>query len=52
MRLEDSNPMVTDDVAASFLEMKIVLAHSNFPWQEEAHAVAQHKPNAFIDLSS
>ncbi len=31
--------------------MPIILAHPSFPWQEEALAVAQHKPNVFIDLS-
>jgi uncharacterized protein len=27
------------------------MAHPSFPWQEEALAVANHKPNVFIDLS-
>jgi hypothetical protein len=31
--------------------MPIILAHPSFPWQEEALAVAQHKPNVYIDLS-
>jgi predicted TIM-barrel fold metal-dependent hydrolase len=31
--------------------MQIILAHPSFPWQEEALAVAQHKPNVWIDLS-
>jgi predicted TIM-barrel fold metal-dependent hydrolase len=51
MRLKYSNPMYLDDVAADFPDMPIVLAHPSFPWQEEALAVAQHKPNVFIDLS-
>ena len=51
MRLKYSNPMVIDDVAVDFPDMKIVLAHPSFPWQEEALAVAQHKPNVYIDLS-
>ena len=29
----------------------IILAHPSFPWQEEALAVATHKPNVYIDLS-
>ena len=45
------NPMYMDDVAVDFPEMKIILAHPSFPWQEEALAVAQHKPNVYIDLS-
>ena len=51
MRLKYSNPMVIDDVAVDFPDMKIILAHPSFPWQEEALAVAQHKPNVYIDLS-
>ena len=51
MRLKYSNPMFLDDVAADFPDMKIVLAHPSFPWQEEALSVATHKPNVYIDLS-
>lgn len=51
MRLKYSNPMVIDDVAVDFPDMKIILAHPSFPWQEEALSVAQHKPNVYIDLS-
>jgi predicted TIM-barrel fold metal-dependent hydrolase len=51
MRLKYSNPIHLDDVAADFPDMPIILAHPSFPWQEEALAVAQHKPNVYIDLS-
>lgn len=51
MRLKYSNPMYMDDVAVDFPDMPIVLAHPSFPWQEESLAVAQHKPNVYIDLS-
>jgi predicted TIM-barrel fold metal-dependent hydrolase len=51
LRLKYSNPMHLDDVAADFPTMKIVMAHPSFPWQEEALAVATHKPTVHIDLS-
>jgi predicted TIM-barrel fold metal-dependent hydrolase len=51
MRLKYSNPMYIDDVAADFPDLKIIMAHPSFPWQEEALAVATHKPNVYIDLS-
>jgi len=51
VRLKYSNPMCVDDVAADFPELDIILAHPSFPWQDEALAVAVHKPNVFIDLS-
>jgi predicted TIM-barrel fold metal-dependent hydrolase len=43
--------MHVDDVAADFPHMKIILAHPSFPWQDEALAVATHKPGVHIDLS-
>ena len=51
IRLKYSNPLDVDDVAADFPAMPIVLAHPSFPWQDEALAVATHKPNVHIDLS-
>lgn len=51
IRLKYSDPMHVDDVAVDFPDLKIVLAHPSFPWQEEALAVATHKPNVYIDLS-
>ena len=51
MRLKYSNPMHLDDVSVDFPDLRIILAHPSFPWQEEALAVAQHKPNVYIDLS-
>jgi predicted TIM-barrel fold metal-dependent hydrolase len=51
VRLKYSNPMHVDDVAVDFPALKIVLAHPSFPWQDEALAVAVHKPQVHIDLS-
>jgi uncharacterized protein len=51
VRLKYSNPMLIDDIAADLPELEIILAHPSFPWQEEALAVATHKPNVYIDLS-
>jgi predicted TIM-barrel fold metal-dependent hydrolase len=51
VHLKYSNPMAVDDVAAEFPGLDIILAHPSFPWQEEALAIAVHKPNVYIDLS-
>src|SRR5919199_1584398 len=51
IRLKYSNPMYVDDVAVDFPGMPIILAHPSFPWQDEALAVATHKPQVHIDLS-
>jgi predicted TIM-barrel fold metal-dependent hydrolase len=51
VRLKYSNPICVDDVAADFPGLDIILAHPSFPWQDEALAIAVHKPNVYIDLS-
>ncbi|MEU6719099.1 amidohydrolase family protein [Nonomuraea sp. NPDC046802] len=51
IRLKYSDPMLVDDVAVDFPHLKIILAHPSFPWQDEALAVATHKPTVHIDLS-
>jgi len=51
LKLKYSNPMCLDDVAADFPELKIVLAHPSFPWQDEAISICLHKSNVWIDLS-
>ena len=51
IRLRLSNPMLLDDVAVDFPDLTIVMAHPSVPWQDEALAVAGHKPQVYIDLS-
>ncbi|MDP4502554.1 amidohydrolase family protein [Nonomuraea turcica] len=51
IRLGLSNPMLLDDVAVDFPDLTIIMAHPSFPWQDEALAVATHKPKVYIDLS-
>jgi hypothetical protein len=51
IRLKYSNPIFVDDVAVDFPDLKIVLAHPSFPWQDEAISVALHKQQVYIDLS-
>jgi len=51
IRLSYSNPIALDDVAVDFPDLKIIIAHPSFPWQDEALAIATHKPNVYIDLS-
>jgi predicted TIM-barrel fold metal-dependent hydrolase len=51
IRMKYADPMFLDDVAADFPDLRIVIAHPSFPWQDEALAIATHKPNVYIDLS-
>ncbi|MDT7651474.1 MAG: uncharacterized protein QOI36_2880, partial [Pseudonocardiales bacterium] len=34
IRLKYSNPMLVDDVAVDFPDLRIILAHPTFPWQD------------------
>ena len=51
MRLKYGEPMLIDDVAVDFPEMKIILAHPSWPWVDQSLSMALHKDNVFIDLS-
>jgi predicted TIM-barrel fold metal-dependent hydrolase len=51
VKLRFSNPMLLDDVAAYFTELKLIMAHPGWPWQDEQLAIATHKENVYVDLS-
>ena len=51
IHLKYGQPMLVDDVAVDFPDMKIILAHPSWPWVDESLSMALHKENVFIDLS-
>jgi predicted TIM-barrel fold metal-dependent hydrolase len=52
IKLKYSRPIPhIDDVAADFPELKIIMAHPSWPWQDEQLAMLVHKPNVYMDLS-
>ncbi len=51
MHLKYGQPMLIDDVAVDFPDMKIILAHPSWPWVDESLSMALHKTNVYIDLS-
>ena len=52
VKLKYSRPIpYVDDVAADFPELRIIMAHPAWPWQEEQLAILVHKPNVYMDLS-
>ena len=51
IKLRLSDPVLGDDVAADFPELKIILAHPSVPWAASSISIATHKANVFIDLS-
>jgi predicted TIM-barrel fold metal-dependent hydrolase len=46
-----ARPVYVDRVAADFPDLKIVLAHVGFPWQDETLMVASKNPNVSVDVS-
>jgi predicted TIM-barrel fold metal-dependent hydrolase len=51
IKLRYSDPMLIDDIAADFPQLRIVLAHPSVPWVDSAISIATHKANVYIDLS-
>lgn len=52
IKLKYTQPIpYVDDIAADFPELKIIMAHPAWPWQEEQLAILVHKPNVYMDLS-
>ncbi len=51
VKLRFSDPMLLDDVAADFPELKLIMAHPGWPWQDEQLAIGTHKRKSYIDLS-
>jgi predicted TIM-barrel fold metal-dependent hydrolase len=51
VRLKFGQPIMVDDVAVDFPDIKIILAHPSWPWTDESLSMALHKENVFIDLS-
>lgn len=51
VKLKYCQPMLLDDIAADFPDLRIICAHPSWPWTAESLAIARHKPNFYIDLS-
>jgi len=51
IKLKYGQPILVDEVAAEFTDMKFIMAHPSWPWTDESLSMALHKDNVFIDLS-
>jgi predicted TIM-barrel fold metal-dependent hydrolase len=51
-RLADANPLLLDDVAIAFPELRIVIAHMGHPWVHEAVVVMRRHENVYADTSA
>jgi hypothetical protein len=51
-RLPDANPLLLDDVATAFPDLKIIIAHMGHPWIYETATVMRRHPNVYADTSA
>jgi len=49
---EVGRPMHLDEIALYFPDLKIVCAHTGWPWVEEAIAIASKHPNVYLGTSA
>jgi uncharacterized protein len=52
MHIEYGRPFFLDDVALYFPRLRIVCAHTGWPWVEEAIALASKHPNVYVGTSA
>ena len=51
-RLALAGPLLLDDVAINFPDLKMVIAHLGHPWEADTIAVIRKQPNVFADISA
>lgn len=49
--LRYAHPLVMDDIAMRFPELRIVMAHLGHPWQRETIVTIRKHPNVYADVS-
>ena len=50
-RLVNSQPLLLEDVAMDFPDLKIICAHLGHPWIEDTIALVRKAPNLYTDIS-
>lgn len=51
-RLSQANPLLLDDVAVAFPDLRIMLTHLGTLWHNESFMVVEKNPNVFIDTAA
>ncbi|MDW8215721.1 MAG: amidohydrolase family protein, partial [Roseiflexaceae bacterium] len=46
-----AHPLLMDEIAIRYPDLKIIMAHMGHPWQTDTCAVIRKHPNIFADLS-
>ena len=50
--LLQARPILLDEIALRYPELKIVIAHMGHPWFDEAIAVVRRHPHVYADVSA
>jgi uncharacterized protein len=50
--LRYAHPLVTDEIAMAFPDLKIVMAHMGHPWTRETVVTIRKHPNVYADISA
>ena len=51
-RLRLANPLLLEDVAMEFPQLRMIIAHLGHPWEEDAIALVRKAPNLYLDISA
>jgi len=51
-RLDQANPMLLDEVAVKYPDLKIIITHLGTMWNNEAFMVVEKNPNVYIDTAA
>jgi uncharacterized protein len=52
VKLSQANPLLIDDIAVRFPDLRIMLTHLGTLWHNEAFMVVEKNPNVFIDTAA
>ena len=50
--LKYANPVLLEDIAYQFPELKIIIAHMGHPWMGECISLIRKQPNVYADISA
>jgi len=50
--LRYAHPLVMDEIAIAFPQLRVVMAHLGHPWQADTIAVIRKQPNVYADVSA
>lgn len=51
-KLRVANPLLLEDVAMDFPQLRMIIAHLGHPWEEDAIALVRKCPNLYMDISA